>query len=91
MAHVKHLEESEHEVVTRHHNPELLADDKQHNDDSIFDDAEALIALAQASFKRAAKKAVAENDALGIPTHGAINGKLVVHMPPQKKATRTLR
>ncbi|MBF0568544.1 MAG: hypothetical protein HQK95_06700 [Nitrospirae bacterium] len=54
------------------------------DDDSIFDDADALIALAQKSFTRAAKKAVAENDALGIPTHYSEGGKLLVHMPPMK-------
>ncbi|MBF0539799.1 MAG: hypothetical protein HQL03_16280 [Nitrospirae bacterium] len=59
------------------------------DDDSIFDDAEALIALAQKSFTKAAKKAVAENDSLGIPTHGSVDGKLVVHMPPPKKAQHT--
>lgn len=55
------------------------------DDDSIFDDAEALIALAQKSFTKAAKKAVAENDALGIPTHYSVDGKLLVHTPPPKK------
>jgi hypothetical protein len=53
------------------------------NDDHMFDDAEALIALAQRSFTRAAKAEVAENDRLGIPTHGSVNGKLVVRHPPK--------
>jgi hypothetical protein len=51
------------------------------NDDALFDDADALIALAQRSFARAAKEEVAENDRLGIPTHGAVKGKLVVRRP----------
>ncbi|MCG6553280.1 MAG: hypothetical protein L7F77_13225 [Candidatus Magnetominusculus sp. LBB02] len=61
---------------------------KAHDDNSIFDDAEALIALAQESFKSAAQKAVAENDALGIPTHGSVNGKLVVRMPKTIRPTK---
>lgn len=55
------------------------------DDDSVFDDADALIALAQTSFDEAAKEAVAENDALGIPTHGAVGGDLVVRLPPKAK------
>jgi hypothetical protein len=31
----------------------------------------------------AAKAAVAENDRLGIPTHGLFNGKLVVRQSPK--------
>jgi hypothetical protein len=58
-------------------------------DNSIFDDDEALTALMQESFTRAAKKAVAENDALGIPTHYSVGGELKVHTPPPKKTTRT--
>jgi hypothetical protein len=55
-------------------------------DDGLFDDADALISLAQRSFSRAAKAEVAENDRVGIPTHGAVNGKLVVRHPPKAKA-----
>ncbi|WP_428492868.1 hypothetical protein [Rhodopila sp.] len=51
------------------------------NDDALFEDADALIALAQHSFVRAARAEVAENDRLGIPTHGAVDGKLVVRRP----------
>ena len=51
------------------------------NDDVLFDDPDALIALAQRSFARAAKAEVAENDRLGIPTHGTVDGKLVVRRP----------
>ncbi|MBF0565499.1 MAG: hypothetical protein HQK89_09675 [Nitrospirae bacterium] len=61
------------------------------DDDSIFDDAEALIELAQKSFTKAAKKAIAENDALGIPSPGSVDGKIVFRMPPPKKATQTPR
>ena len=56
------------------------------NDDALFDDADALITLAQRSFIRAAKAEVAENDRLGIPTHGAVNGKLVVRRPVKARA-----
>ncbi len=49
---------------------------------NIFDDADALIAIAQNSFTKTAKNAVDENDQLGIPTHGSINGKLEVHHSP---------
>lgn len=50
-------------------------------DDQVFDDGDALIELAQRSFTTAARAAVAENDRLGIPTHGAVKGKLVVRKP----------
>jgi len=53
------------------------------NDDDIFDDAEALIELAQRSFSEAAKKAIAENDALGIPTPYGRDGKVYFRMPPK--------
>ena len=56
------------------------------DDSDILDDADALIALAQESFTAAAKAAVAENDQLGIPTHGAERGKLVVRHPPKAGA-----
>lgn len=49
-----------------------------HNDDSVFVDADAPLALVQSSFARAAKEEVARNDGLGIPTHGSDKGKLVV-------------
>ena len=50
-------------------------------DESVFDDADALIAFAQRSFDKAAKAQVAENDRLAIATHGAVNGKLVERRP----------
>jgi hypothetical protein len=56
------------------------------NDDALFDDADALIALAQRSFARAAQAEVAENERLGIPTHGAVKGKLVVRRPVKARA-----
>jgi hypothetical protein len=49
--------------------------------DSVFDDAEALFALADVSFAEAARAEVAKNDCLGIPTHGSVGGKLVVRHP----------
>jgi hypothetical protein len=57
-------------------------------DKSIFDDGEALVALATASFKKAAKAAVAENDRLGITTHGSVDGKIVERKPPPAKRIR---
>lgn len=59
------------------------AQKSESHDYNIFDDAEALFKLAQQSFNRAAKSEVAKNDALGIQTHGAINGRLVVRTPSQ--------
>jgi hypothetical protein len=56
------------------------------NDDALFDDADALIALAQRSFARAAQAEVAENERRGIPTHGAVKGKLVVRRPVKVRA-----
>ena len=53
------------------------------NDDRIFGDANALIALAQHSFIKAAQAAVSEHDRLGIPTHGSVGGKLIVRQPPK--------
>jgi hypothetical protein len=44
----------------------------------IFNDFEALTTLVQKSLRKAAKATVAENDRLGIPTHGSFGGKLVV-------------
>jgi len=57
-------------------------------DKSIFDDGDALIALATASFKKAAKAAVAENDRLGITTHGSVDGKIVERKPQAAKRLR---
>ncbi|MEO5345136.1 MAG: hypothetical protein H7834_02010 [Magnetococcus sp. YQC-9] len=54
------------------------------DDDSVFDDAAAVIRLAQRSFNRAAKAEVAKNDHLGIPTHGAMGGQLAVRQPPER-------
>jgi hypothetical protein len=53
-------------------------------DKSIFDDGEALIAMATASFKKAAKAAVAENDSLGITTHGSVDSKIVERKPAKR-------
>ena len=52
-----------------------------HDPDSVFDDPDALMELVQRSFTEAARAAVAENDRLGIPTHGSIGGKLLVRQP----------
>lgn len=50
----------------------------------IFDDGEALLALAKECFDKAAKEEVSKNDALGIDTHGSINGKLAIRKAPSK-------
>ena len=52
----------------------------------IFNNFDALTALVQKSFDEAAAIAGAENDSLGIPTHGSIGGKLVVRQPKPKSA-----
>ena len=54
-----------------------------HDDDSVFDDADVLLALAQSASTRAAKEEVAMNDGLGIPTLGSDKGKIVVRQPPE--------
>jgi hypothetical protein len=51
-------------------------------DDPIMKNPEALAALAQAAFARAAKAAIEENDRLGIPSYGGKNGRIVVRQPP---------
>ena len=48
----------------------------------IFDDFDALTALAEFTFARAAQKAVTENDRLGIPTAGSVDGRIVYRVPP---------
>ena len=58
------------------------------NSSEIFDDFEAMTVLVQKSFANAAKKAVAENDALGIPTPYSQNGKIFYREP--HKATNKL-
>lgn len=50
---------------------------------SIFDDADSMMRLVVDSFEAAATEAVAENDRCGIPTHGAVGGKLVTRIPPK--------
>ncbi|MBF0140157.1 MAG: hypothetical protein HQL74_07750 [Magnetococcales bacterium] len=51
--------------------------------DSVFDDAAALIALAQKSFDKVAKAEISKNDSLGIPTHGAVGRILMARQPPK--------
>jgi hypothetical protein len=47
----------------------------------IFEDFDALLELVCKAMTDAARKAVAENDALGIPTSGSRDGKLVWRLP----------
>jgi hypothetical protein len=46
-----------------------------------LDEGRALIEAAKTAFLRAAKEAVAENDRLGIVTHGGRDGKLTERRP----------
>ncbi len=46
-------------------------------------------ALVMAAFQKAAKKAVAENDRLGIVTHGSVDGKIVERQPPKVRVRQT--
>jgi hypothetical protein len=50
--------------------------------DDAFNDAAFVAAAAMRAFTKAAKAAVAENDRLGIITHGAVDGRLVERKPP---------
>ena len=47
---------------------------------TILDNPEALTALAVKSFAEAKRKAIAENDRLGIPSYGSKDGKIVVRL-----------
>ena len=61
------------------------ADSKRPAKDAPSSDSFAVISLqVDRAFKDAAKAAVAENDALGIATHGAKRGKLVVRAPVKR-------
>lgn len=55
-------------------------------DFGIFDDADAMSALIQQSFKEATLEAIHENDRLGVPSYSAVGGQIVVRQPP-KRAT----
>ena len=50
----------------------------------VLNDFEALKQTAQASFARAAKKAIAENDAFGVDSVGTVQGNLTVRKAPKK-------
>jgi hypothetical protein len=47
----------------------------------VFDDGQALSDLILKSFAQAARDAVAENDRLGIITHGGMNGVVIERLP----------
>ena len=55
--------------------------------DEVFDNFDALVETAQASFAKAVRKAVAENDARGIDSPGTVRGKLTVRKAPPKTST----
>jgi hypothetical protein len=65
----------------------LKTRNRQADEDSVFDDPDRLIALAERSFEKAARAEVARNDSLGLPTHGAVGGKLVVRRSPGARTT----
>ncbi len=44
--------------------------------------------FVMAAFQKAAKAAVAENDRLGIVTHGSVNGKIVERQPPKVRVRK---
>ncbi|MBF0562018.1 MAG: hypothetical protein HQL37_08350 [Alphaproteobacteria bacterium] len=52
------------------------------NDNDIFENFDALTELVQRSFTSAAKKVVAENDRLGIPTPYGRDGNIYFRQPP---------
>ena len=51
-------------------------------------DFESIHRQTDQAFKSAAKAAVAENDSLGIATHGAVRGKLIVRMPNRTRGLK---
>ena len=55
--------------------------------DEVFDNFAALVKTAQASFAKAARKAIAENDASGIDSPGTMRGQLTVRKAPPKTST----
>lgn len=67
--------------MTEVRNPQEAGKEAATDDDHVFDDPDALIALAQKSFRKAAKAEVAKSDRIGIPTHGSVDGKPVVRKP----------
>lgn len=62
------------------------AEKRPAKDSAPTDSFAAIGQQADRAFKKAAKAAVAENDALGIATHGAKRGKLIVRAPKRGKA-----
>ncbi len=59
------------------------------NSCEIFDDFDEMTVLIQKSFAKAVKKAIAENDKLGIPTPYSKNGKIFYREP--HKPTHSVR
>lgn len=53
----------------------------------MFDDPDALTALAQQSFHKATREAIDENDRRGVPSYGGKDGKIVVRQPRQAKTS----
>ena len=51
--------------------------------DPLLDDLSAFVALAARSFAKAKRKAIEENDRLGMTSPGASNGVMVPRNPPK--------
>ena len=54
--------------------------------DPLLDDLSAFVALAARSFAKAKRKAIEENDHLGITSPGTSNGVMVPRYPPKPDA-----
>ncbi len=66
----------------------MTALSKDHGDRAdIFDDPEAVLELAKRSFAKARRRAVEENDRLGITSVGSEDGKIVRKPPAVKPPT----
>lgn len=59
--------------------------------DKIFEDFDALTALAQRSFDQAVANVVEENARLGLPLCGAEDGKLVTRQPTGRRDAKRER
>jgi hypothetical protein len=55
----------------------------------VLGDHPDTFAIIDRAMRSGARKAVEENDRLGIPTPGAKDGKIVFRQPPKKSGSRT--
>jgi hypothetical protein len=63
----------------------------QGDPDEVFEDFDALTDLAQKSFDQAVANVVEENARLGLPLHGAEDGKLVTRQPTGRRDAKRER